>query len=87
MNTILLNSYIKDQFKEELFINVLDNATDSYLNDNIIDDQEKKMVARYIQFSGLPTNGLQKDGANDKPIFLKDLNSWFTYNIIANFKN
>lgn len=66
VNTILLNSYIKEQFKEELFVNVLDNAIDSYLNDNIIDDQEKKMVARYIQFSGLPTNVLNKNHAIEK---------------------
>lgn len=30
--------------------------------------------------------GLQKDGANDKPLFFEDLNSWFTYNVIANLK-
>ena len=30
--------------------------------------------------------GLQKDGANDKPIFLEGINSWFTYNVIANYK-
>ena len=31
--------------------------------------------------------GLQKDGANDKPIFLEGINSWFAYNVIANLKN
>lgn len=30
--------------------------------------------------------GLQKDGANDKPIFLEGINSWFAYNVIANYK-
>lgn len=30
--------------------------------------------------------GLQKDGANDKPMFLEGINSWFTYNVIANLK-
>lgn len=30
--------------------------------------------------------GLQKDGANDKPIFLENLNSWFCYNVISNLK-
>lgn len=30
--------------------------------------------------------GLQKDGANDKPIFLEGVNSWFAYNVIANYK-
>lgn len=30
--------------------------------------------------------GIQKDGANDKPIFLEGVNSWFAYNVIANYK-
>lgn len=30
--------------------------------------------------------GLQKDGASDKPIFLEGINSWFTYNVVANYK-
>ena len=31
--------------------------------------------------------GLQKDGANSKPIFLEGLDSWFGYNVIANLKD
>lgn len=30
--------------------------------------------------------GVQKDGANDKPIFFENLNSWFCYNVISNLK-
>lgn len=30
--------------------------------------------------------GLQKDGASDKPMFLEGINSWFTYNVMANLK-
>ena len=30
--------------------------------------------------------GIQNDGANDKPIFLEGVNSWFAYNVIANYK-
>lgn len=30
--------------------------------------------------------GLQKDGANDNPMFLEGINCWFTYNVIANLK-
>lgn len=30
--------------------------------------------------------GVQKDGANDKPIFFEGLNSWFCYNVISNLK-
>lgn len=34
------------------------------------------------------TNGLgiQKDGANDKPMFFENLNSWFCYNVISNLR-
>lgn len=30
--------------------------------------------------------GVQKDGANDKPMFFENLNSWFCYNAISNLK-
>ena len=30
--------------------------------------------------------GLQKDGADDKPMFFENLNSWFCYNVISNLK-
>ncbi len=30
--------------------------------------------------------GVQKDGANDKPMFFENLNSWFCYNVISNLK-
>lgn len=35
------------------------------------------------------SNGLvvQKDGANDKPMFFEGLNSWFCHNVIANLKD
>lgn len=34
------------------------------------------------------SNGLlvQKDGANDKPMFFENLDSWFCYNVISNLK-
>lgn len=30
--------------------------------------------------------GVQKDGANDNPMFFENLNSWFCYNVISNLK-
>lgn len=30
--------------------------------------------------------GMQKDGTNDKPIFLEGINSWFCHNVISNLK-
>lgn len=31
--------------------------------------------------------GIQKDGANEKPMFFENLNSWFCYNVISNLKS
>lgn len=30
--------------------------------------------------------GIQQEGANKRPVFFEGLNSWFTYNVIANMK-
>lgn len=66
IKTIMANSYINNQFKEELFINVLDAVIESYLNDGIIDTEEKKTVARYIQFSGMSTATLNRNQAIER---------------------
>lgn len=66
IQTIMSNSYIYNQYKDDLFVNVLDSAIEAYLNDGIIDNEEKKIVARYIQFSGLSTAILNKHHAIEK---------------------
>lgn len=51
---------------------------------------EKSLKIPYAKILSIESfsNGIsiQKDGANDKPIFLESINSWFTYNVIANLK-
>ena len=66
IQTIIKDSFINNQYKEDLFVNVLDTAIESYLNDGIIDSEEKKMVARFIQFTGMPTAVLNKNHAIEK---------------------
>lgn len=43
----------------------------------------KKILSLDPASNGL---GIQKDGANDKPIFFENLNSWFCSNVIYNLK-
>ena len=31
--------------------------------------------------------GIQKDGTSTKPIYLKNIDGWFTYNIVKNIYN
>lgn len=51
---------------------------------------EKSLKIPYTKILSIESfsNGisLQKDGANDKPIFLEGINSWFTHNVVANLK-
>ena len=51
---------------------------------------EKSLKIPYTKILSVETfsNGIsiQKDGANDKPIFLEGVNGWFAYNVIANLK-
>ena len=66
INTIMADSFIKNQYKEDLFVNVIDTAVETYLEDGVIDENEKRMIARFIQFSGLSTVILNRNQAIEK---------------------
>jgi Mrp family chromosome partitioning ATPase len=59
---------IQGQDKDSLYTQLLDNAVESYLNDGIISDQEYRMVARFIQFSGVPQSTINANHALDKVV-------------------
>lgn len=52
---------------------------------------EKSLKIPYAKILSIETYsngiGLQKDGANDKPLFFEGIDSWFAYNVIANYKS
>ena len=54
INEIISSSYIDEATKEKIFVYVLDDVIEKYLEDNIINDAEKQSVARFIQFSQIP---------------------------------
>lgn len=54
INEIISSSYIDEATKEKIFVDVLDDVIEKYLEDNIINDAEKQSVARFIQFSQIP---------------------------------
>ncbi len=66
IKTIMAESFIENQFKEDLFVKVIDAAIETYLDDGVIDDEEKRMIARFIQFSGLLTATLNRNNAIEK---------------------
>lgn len=66
IDTLSQDAYIFGDRKEALYVDVLDNAVDGYLNDGMIDDAEKKTIARFIQFSQLPQAVLNRNHAIEK---------------------
>ena len=60
--------------KEKLFISCLDDAVETYLQDNIIDDTEYKMITRFVQFSGLQQTVLNVHHSLDKVVQSQVLN-------------
>lgn len=70
---IAQNSYIDAKTLNDEYISMFDNAIDQYLNDGIIDSEEEKTVARFIQFSGLPQNVLNTNHSLEKVLQSKVL--------------
>ena len=68
VNAIMSRGMIQGQDKDNLYTQLLDNAVESYLNDGIISDQEYRMVARFIQFSGVPQSTINANHALDKVV-------------------
>lgn len=57
-NAIIQDSYLTSEEVTQSMCQALDGAVEGYLDDGIIDSQEGQMVARFMQFSGLPQNAL-----------------------------
>lgn len=67
-------SFIEGKRKEEVYVDVLDQAMDNYLNDGIIDTAEKQTIARFMQFSELPQTVLNRNHSLEKMVQADVLN-------------
>lgn len=63
VQTLIREHYLKPDDLETLYTECLDQAMQSYLNDGLIDGQEKATVARFLQFTELPAVTLNRNGA------------------------
>lgn len=63
---IIATSYISDSEKENIYVEVCDDAINSYLNDGLISVTEKQTVARFIQFSAMPQTVLNRNHSIEK---------------------
>ena len=68
------DSYISGTSKEDLFAQVLDEAVEAYLNDGVMSPDERSMVARFIQFSGIPQPVLNKNHSLERMLQAEVLN-------------
>ena len=58
IESICRASYISETERNEIYCRVFDESVNRYLDDGIIDGDEERTVARFVQFSGLPQQRL-----------------------------
>ena len=68
IKTILSDSYINSEKLNQIYLNAFDEAILQYLNDGIIADVEKKTVARFQQYTGLPQQLLNSNKSLEKVV-------------------
>lgn len=73
INAIVQNSYIDSHALQQVYCTAFDDAIDNYLNDGVIDTQENQIVARFMQFTGLPQSVLNTHQSLEKVVQSKVL--------------
>lgn len=74
INTALTRGMVAGEDKDKLFVSCLDKAVEAYLQNNVIDDSEYKMIARFIQFSGMQQSAINVNHSLDKVVQSQVLN-------------
>lgn len=74
VNTALTRGMVSNEEKCNLYVTCLDNAVESYLRDNVIDDSEYKMITRFVQFSGMRQEDINANHSLDKVVQSQVLN-------------
>ena len=74
INTALSSGMVPNDEKAALYIECLDRAVETYLQDSIIDDSEYKMITRFVQFSGMRQDEINVNHALDKVVQSQVLN-------------
>ncbi len=67
------DAYISEDDMRLIYCRSLDAAIEQYLEDGIIDQEEERTVARFIQFTGLPQQVLNANNALEKVVQAKVL--------------
>lgn len=68
IQTILSDSYINSEKLKQIYLNAFDEAILNYLHDGVISNIEKKTVARFQQYTGLPQQVLNSNKSLEKVV-------------------
>ena len=68
IQSILSEGHIDTLTKEQLMISAFDNAVCQFLSDNIISDDEKRVIARFQQYTNLPQTSLNSHKSLEKVV-------------------
>lgn len=68
INRIVADASLSQADCEQIYVDAFDRAIDRFLADGIIDDGERAVVARFIQFSGIPQSRLNARHSLEKVV-------------------
>ena len=71
------DSHINQECMQNIYQESFDSAIDRCLDDGVIDDEEERSVARFMQFTGLPQNILNSNKSLEKMVQSKVLQELF----------
>ncbi|MDE6811314.1 MAG: hypothetical protein K2J15_03080, partial [Muribaculaceae bacterium] len=73
LRTICRDSYVSEELQRAIYCEAFDTAIDQYLDNGIIDAEEERAVARFVQFTGLPQQVLNANRSLEKVVQSKVL--------------
>jgi len=72
------STYISDDIKQKIYLNVFDKAVEEYFNDGVISEDESKTVARFQQYTALPQQILNAHKSLERVVQAKILQQLFS---------
>lgn len=73
IQTVCRDAFVSDEVCRDIYCESFDAAIEQYLDDGIIDRDEERTVARFMQFTGLPQQELNANKSLEKVVQSKVL--------------
>lgn len=83
IRTTVSSSYISEETKQRIYLDVFDCAVENYLNDGVISENEARVVARFQQYTALPQAILNANKSLERVVQAKILQQLFSGQVLT----